>query len=92
MSTALLAPQRQQTTARTVLLWLQRGLAVLALVCIALALAARPASAAPGPPPRHVVQPGDTLTTIAQQYGSSADAIMAANALADPDRIEVGQV
>ena len=71
---------------------LLRGLAALALVCTALALAATPAWAAFDPPPRHVVQPGETLAAIAQQHGSTIEAIMAANALADPDRIEVGQV
>ncbi len=71
---------------------LPRGLAVLALACVTLAIAATTAWAEPGPPPRHVVQPGDTLATIAQQYGSTIEAIVAANGLANPDPIQVGQV
>jgi murein DD-endopeptidase MepM/ murein hydrolase activator NlpD len=48
--------------------------------------------AEPGPPQRHVVQPGDTLATVAQQYGSTVEAIVAANGLANSDAIQVGQV
>ena len=48
--------------------------------------------AAGGPPPRHRVQPGETLTSIAEQLGSTVPAIVAANRLANPDQIAVGQV
>lgn len=68
-----------------------RGLTAFAAAWLILAITATTAGAAPEPPPRHVVQPGDTLATIAQQYGSTVEAIMAANALADPDRITAGQ-
>ncbi|MCL5779709.1 MAG: L,D-transpeptidase family protein [Firmicutes bacterium] len=47
-----------------------------------------------GPPldhPVHVVRPGDTLWKIAREYNVSLDALLAANPLADPDRLEVGQ-
>jgi murein DD-endopeptidase MepM/ murein hydrolase activator NlpD len=71
---------------------LPRGLAAAALAWSLLAIAATTAWAAPDPPPRHVVQPGDTLTTIAQQHGSTVEAIVAANGLANPDAIQVGQV
>ncbi len=39
---------------------------------------------------RHRVQPGETLTGIARQYGVTVDAIAAANGLADPDRLLAG--
>ena len=39
----------------------------------------------------HVVQPGETLASIAKQYGVTVEAIVEANDLADPDVIEVGQ-
>jgi protein phosphatase len=39
----------------------------------------------------HVVQPGDTLTTIAVAYGTTVEAIVQANGLPNPDYIWVGQ-
>ncbi|MFN3336023.1 MAG: LysM peptidoglycan-binding domain-containing protein [Thermomicrobium sp.] len=39
----------------------------------------------------HRVQPGETLSAIAQRYGVSVAALVAANDLADPNRILVGQ-
>jgi len=42
-------------------------------------------------PDQHVVQSGDTLGTIAQQYGVSLEALMQANGLADPNLLSVGQ-
>ncbi len=92
MSTSLPVPPQPQRPAKPVSPAWSRGLAALALACFALALVVTPAWAGLDPPPRHVVQPGDTLAGIAQQYGSTVEALMAANALVDPDRIEVGQV
>jgi LysM repeat protein len=43
-------------------------------------------------PMTYVVQRGDTLYRIAQRYDVTVDAIVAANALANPDRLDVGQV
>lgn len=40
---------------------------------------------------RHTVQRGDTLFRIAQQYGVTVDAIIAANELTNPDRLLVGE-
>jgi LysM repeat protein len=40
----------------------------------------------------HVVQPGETLFLITQRYGVPLDQVIAANGIANPDRIEVGQV
>ncbi len=50
----------------------------------------------PTPTPRaepveYVVQTGDTLGTIAEQFGISTDALMAMNSLTDPNLIRVGQ-
>ena len=39
----------------------------------------------------HVVQPGETLSEIAKAYGVTVQAIVAANDIADPDRLQVGQ-
>lgn len=50
------------------------------------------ATAITGPrPTRHVVRKGETLSSIARQYGVSLDSLLAANRLADADRIHVGQ-
>jgi peptidoglycan/xylan/chitin deacetylase (PgdA/CDA1 family) len=38
------------------------------------------------------VQPGDTLFSIARRFGTTVEALVAANGLADPSQIEVGQV
>jgi LysM repeat protein len=45
----------------------------------------------PDGPPRYTVQPGDTLATIARQFETTVEAIIALNQLADPNQIEVGQ-
>ena len=39
-----------------------------------------------------MIQPGDTLTVIARRFGSTVEAIVEANAIADPNEIAVGQV
>jgi LysM repeat protein len=39
----------------------------------------------------HVVQSGETLISIAQRYGVSAEAIAAENELANPNALRVGQ-
>jgi murein DD-endopeptidase MepM/ murein hydrolase activator NlpD len=40
----------------------------------------------------HVVQPGETLSAIAERYGLSTAELISRNALADPDSLAVGQV
>ncbi|MGD8404226.1 MAG: LysM peptidoglycan-binding domain-containing protein [Anaerolineales bacterium] len=42
-------------------------------------------------PGQHIVQSGDTLGTIAQQYGVSLESLMQANGLADANLLSVGQ-
>jgi LysM repeat protein len=39
----------------------------------------------------HVVQPGDVLGAIAKMYGTTVEAIVAANGITDPDFIRQGQ-
>jgi len=39
----------------------------------------------------HTVRAGDSLARIASQYGTTVEAIVTANNLANPDRISVGQ-
>jgi len=54
----------------------------------------RPAEAPTETPQRqvtHIVQPGETLSSIARQYGVTSQAIMEANGLEDPNLLEVGQ-
>lgn len=48
---------------------------------------------APNPPPgrTHIVRPGETLNSIALQYGTTPQAIALANKLANPNLIFVGQ-
>lgn len=96
MITAPRAPVSQtrstQPASRPTWLARRRGLAALALAGALWIAAVTGANAAPGPPPRHVVQPGETLAAIAQLHGSTVEAMAAANGLADPDRIQASQV
>lgn len=45
-----------------------------------------------GTPTYYVVAPGDTLFVIARDKGSTINAIMDANGLTNPDRLDVGQL
>jgi LysM repeat protein len=47
-------------------------------------------STASGATGTYVVQPGDSLSTIAVRYGTSASAIMSANGLTNPDLVVIG--
>ncbi|MBK8988085.1 MAG: LysM peptidoglycan-binding domain-containing protein [Chloroflexi bacterium] len=51
-----------------------------------------PAPTAVPEPRTHIVQPGENLTKIAQQYNVSAAALLAANGLSNPNYIQAGQV
>ena len=69
-------------------------LAGLALAGLVLLLFVAPPVSAQDPTPEpevYVVQPGDTLFAIAQRYGSSVEAIVAANNIANPSLISPGQ-
>lgn len=48
--------------------------------------------ASPAPPPQvYTVQAGDTLSAIARRFGIDLQALIAANSLADPNNLRVGQ-
>jgi LysM repeat protein len=51
---------------------------------------AAPTTAAPAAPATHVVQPGEHLSSIAAQHGTTVQAIAAANGLADPNFVVAG--
>jgi LysM repeat protein len=44
------------------------------------------------PAQTHTVQPGETLTAIAQQYGVTVQAIVEANQISNPNRVDAGTV
>ncbi len=45
----------------------------------------------PTPVGLYIVKPGDTLSTIADEYETTVDELMAANNISDPNKILVGQ-
>jgi LysM repeat protein len=45
----------------------------------------------PTPAGLYIVQPGDTLSALAEAFGTTVAEIMAANGLTDPDALQVGQ-
>lgn len=59
--------------------------------------ATAPAAPATSVPPAtsgsitHIVQPGDTLKSIAARYGVSLEALLKANNVPNPDSLNVGQ-
>ncbi|MER2598833.1 MAG: peptidoglycan DD-metalloendopeptidase family protein [Caldilineales bacterium] len=55
-------------------------------------LLAAPAAQAQPPPPRLVVQPGDTLATLAEAHATTAETLAAANNLAPNTSVSPGQV
>jgi murein DD-endopeptidase MepM/ murein hydrolase activator NlpD len=65
---------------------------VLIALSLLLCLAVPAAAQEPTPEPQiYVVEPGDTLFSIAQRFGSTVEAIAAANKIADPSLINPGQ-
>ena len=73
----------------------KRRFAQVALTLLLLLATAVPALALPSEQPVlnaiHVVQAGETLGSIAQRYGTTVQAIMAANGLANANLVYVGQ-
>ena len=57
---------------------------------VALFLVALPAAAATQEDVRHTIRPGQTLFAIAKRYGVSLQAIVAANGIINPSRVEAG--
>ncbi|MCL6560644.1 MAG: LysM peptidoglycan-binding domain-containing protein [Firmicutes bacterium] len=52
---------------------------------------------APVPPPpcpggTYTIRPGDTFFSLARRFGTTVDALIAANPGVDPDRLQIGQV
>jgi LysM repeat protein len=45
----------------------------------------------PTPAGLYVVQQGDTLSSVAEEFGSTVEELLAANGLTDPNAIQVGQ-
>jgi murein DD-endopeptidase MepM/ murein hydrolase activator NlpD len=68
---------------------------VVLAILLAIGPIAAPAQAQSGEPPSqttvHIVQMGETLFSIAQRYGLTADAVTHANGVPDPRQIYVGQ-
>jgi LysM repeat protein len=54
-------------------------------------IAPAPVAADPAEPIVYVLQPGDNLTHIARDYGTTVEDILAANGISDPNRIYAGQ-
>ena len=42
--------------------------------------------------PTHTIQPGETLSQIAERYGLTMAALMELNSITDPDTIVIGQI
>jgi LysM repeat protein len=55
-----------------------------------LAIPGRPTAAGQGRPQQHVVQPGESLSTIADRYGMGVNRLMAINNISDPDLVWAG--
>ncbi|HVM25029.1 MAG TPA: LysM domain-containing protein, partial [Candidatus Limnocylindrales bacterium] len=51
-----------------------------------------PPTATPAPAQTYVDQEGDTLAEIAQRFGTSVQALQAANGIEDPNEILIGDV
>ncbi len=71
-------------------------LAVVLVACLVVPAMAQQQTATPTPAPTpeptsYIVQPGDTLYSIAQRFGTTVETIVAANDISDASVIRVGQ-
>ena len=64
----------------------------LSLIAILLALLLTTPGARAESSPTHTIQPGETLSQIAQQYDITLDELMVLNSITDPDEIYFGQI
>lgn len=73
----------------------RKATSVVLIAVIIIGVLTGPVGAQSGEPPTeqivHVVRRGETLFSIAQQYGTTVDAITHANGISDPRQIYVGQ-
>jgi murein DD-endopeptidase MepM/ murein hydrolase activator NlpD len=67
----------------------KRLLTVLAIILVT--ISATPAAAQSGEGPRYLVQPGDTLSSIAAQFNVTIEDLMDANDISDPNLLSAGQ-
>ena len=78
-------------SARTLRKVSARALIPLALLLVVVAFVApRIAASEPDPPSTYVVQPGDTLSAIADRFGTSVDVLVSLNDLTHPGHIVAG--
>ena len=68
------------------------GCVIVALLFATMQLFPVHALAQTTPPPTHIVQAGESLSQIAEDYGISLDDLMRANGIDNPDAIIIGQV
>jgi murein DD-endopeptidase MepM/ murein hydrolase activator NlpD len=67
-------------------------LAVVLVACLVVPVMAQQQTVTPTPEPTfYIVQPGDTLYSIAQRFGTTVETIVAANEISDVSVIHVGQ-
>ncbi|MBV6394571.1 MAG: hypothetical protein HFACDABA_00137 [Anaerolineales bacterium] len=67
-----------------------RNVSIFILVALLLVLSIHPV-AAQASGPVYIVQPGDTLSSIASRFGVSVDELMAANGITNPNLLSAGQ-
>lgn len=68
-----------------------RKRAILLILFLTLTLPFQPAKAQEGSGPVYIVQPGDSLYSIAARFSVTIEALMAANNISDPNQLAAGQ-
>jgi len=84
-------PLERQLTIRRKLTRYGERMCLVVLLWVVLTAGVHAAPPAQGDETIYIVQAGETLHGIAQRYGTTVDAIVVLNGLADPDRIAAGQ-